>query len=101
LWPQEVAGQDPRNNPGWFSRFCPIQNVSSHYPLTLLIHGDQDRDVPYEQSLEMASALEQQQVKHQLIILKGKGHGFDGAKGAQEDAVISELFVQVEEFLVS
>ena len=99
LWPQEVAGQDPRENPGWFSRFCPMQNVTRSYPPTLLIHGDQDTDVPYERSVEMDSVLEQYQVDHKLLIFKGKGHGFDGGIDAKEDPVISGLFVQVEEFL--
>jgi acetyl esterase/lipase len=99
LWPQEVAGQNPHENPDWFSRFCPLQNVTSSYPPTLLIHGDQDTDVPYECSLDMASALEKHQVYHKLQTLKGRGHGFDGASGAQTDPFISRLFVRVEEFL--
>ncbi len=28
LWPQEVGGQDPQKNPGWFSGYCPIKNVT-------------------------------------------------------------------------
>jgi len=99
LWPQEVAGQDPQKNPDWFSRFCPMQNVTGSYPPTLFIHGDQDTDVPYERSLEMDAVLEQHQVDHKLLILKGRGHGFDGVTDAQEDPVVSSLFVQVEEFL--
>jgi acetyl esterase/lipase len=99
LWPQEVGGQDPQKNPAWFSQFCPIQNVTNRYPPTLLIHGDQDTDVPYERSLEMDAVLEQNQVDHKLLILKGKGHVFDYASDAQEDPVVARLFVQVEEFL--
>jgi acetyl esterase/lipase len=99
FWPQEVAGQDPCKNPGWFSRYCPIQNVTDSYAPCLLIHGDQDTDVPYEQSLEMDIALKQQLVDHQLLIVKGRGHGFDGSTNAQEDPVISRLMGQVVEFL--
>lgn len=99
LWPQEVSGHDLQKNPGWFSRYCPIQNVTGSYPPTLLIHGDQDTDVPYEQSLEMDAVLEQHQVDHKLLILKERGHGFDGATDAQQDPVVSRLFVQVEYFL--
>lgn len=99
LWPKKVAGQDPLKNPGWFSKFCPIQNVTDHYAPTLLIHGDQDTDVPWEQSLNMDAALEQHQVNHKLLILSGKGHGFDTAANAEADPAISNLFDQVVDFL--
>ncbi len=99
LWPLEVGGQDPQKNPGWFSGFCPVQNVTDHYPPTLLIHGDQDTDVPFERSLEMGAALQKHQVRHELRILKGRGHVFDDTEGAQADPEISSLFSRVVEFL--
>lgn len=99
LWPKEVAGQDPQLNPGWFSRYCPIQNVTDRYSPTLLVHGDQDTDVPYQQSVQMEAVLEQWHVTHQFLSLKGKGHGFDGAADAREDPAISAVFDQVVEFL--
>jgi acetyl esterase/lipase len=99
LWPQEVAGQDPQKNPAWFSQYCPIQNVTGSYAPTLLIHGDQDTDVPCEQSLEMAKVLEQHHVTHQTLILKGKGHAFDGAQDAQADPLVSRALENVVEFL--
>jgi len=99
LWPQEVGGQDPQINPDWFARFCPVQNVTGNYPPTLLIHGDEDTDVPYEKSLEMDAALEHCHVKHQLITLKGRGHVFDAALDAPKDPVLSRLLDQVVEFL--
>lgn len=99
LWPLEVAGQDPHDNPGWFSRFCPVQNVTAGYPPTMLIHGDQDTDVPYEQSVEMNAALEKHQVEHNFLLLKEKGHAFDEAKEAHADPVVSACFDQVVEFL--
>jgi acetyl esterase/lipase len=100
LWPQEVAGQDPRQNPGWFSQYCPIQNVTGKYAPALLIHGDQDMDVPYEQSVEMAAALARRDVDHQFLTLKDRGHGFDGAADAPQDPLIIGLFGQVVDFLI-
>jgi acetyl esterase/lipase len=77
LWPKEVTGYDPHTEPQAFERFCPIHNVTPDYPPTLLLHGDQDTDVPFEQSSQMAAALKQHQIPHQLITMKGFGHGFD------------------------
>ena len=49
------------------------------YPPTLLLHGDNDTDVPFEQSTLMAKELARQGVQHEFIAMPGRGHGFDGA----------------------
>ena len=54
LWPKEVAGRDPATEDRWFSRYCPVRNVTREYPPTMLVHGTADTDVPYEQSKLMA-----------------------------------------------
>jgi dipeptidyl aminopeptidase/acylaminoacyl peptidase len=99
LWPEEVAGHDPDKDAKVFDPFCPIRNVTKQYPPTLLLHGDQDTDVPYEQSVLMAKMLERQQVEHQLITMTNRGHGFDGGRKAAEDPVIAESFERVLAFL--
>jgi acetyl esterase/lipase len=96
LWPLMVAGENPHKNPGWFSRYCPIQHVTESYPPTLLIHGDQDMDVPHEQSVGMEAILTQQHVPHQFLSLPGRGHGFDDA---EDDAVVNWVFEEVVRFL--
>ncbi|HET9178924.1 MAG TPA: alpha/beta hydrolase [Terriglobia bacterium] len=53
LWPKEVAGYDPHKDPQAFHPYCPVRNISGKFPPTLLIHGDKDTDVPFEQSEEM------------------------------------------------
>ena len=97
LWPLEVGGHDPLREADWFTRFCPVQNVTPEYPPTLLLHGDQDTDVPVQQSILMSKALERQDVQHELHILPDQPHGFDG-KGL-DDPVVARVFGQVIEFL--
>jgi acetyl esterase/lipase len=99
LWPREVAGHDPDKESKAFDPFCPVRNVTKEYPPTLLLHGDKDTDVPYEQSVLMAKALERHQVEHQLVTLANRGHGFDGGRKAAEDPVIAETFDRVVAFL--
>jgi acetyl esterase/lipase len=77
LWPKEVTGHDPDREPKVFDPWCPIRNVTKEYPPTLLLHGDQDTDVPYEQSVLMARKLEESHVDHNLISMANRGHGFD------------------------
>ena len=96
LWPREVVGHDPDKEPRVFDPLCPLRNVSRSYPPTLLLHGDSDTDVPFEQSVLMARELERHGVQHELITLAGKGHGFDRN---MSDPVIAAAFDRVLAFL--
>jgi acetyl esterase/lipase len=87
LWPREVSGHDPRAEPQWFERYCPIRNVTSQYPPTLLIHGTADTDVPYSLSKDMAAKLTAEGVEHELITVAGAGHGLHGAKPEEIDKI--------------
>lgn len=77
LWPKEVSGLGPEKEPAFFDQYCPVQNVGASYPPTMLLHGDCDTDVPYQQSVLMAEALSRNSVEHELITMEGQGHGFD------------------------
>jgi acetyl esterase/lipase len=94
LWPNVVGGHDPTENPEAFVPYCPIQNIGADYPPTLLLHGDQDTDVPYEQSVMMSEALSKRGIENELITMRGRGHGFDGDATVLEvtlDAVLAFL----------
>jgi dipeptidyl aminopeptidase/acylaminoacyl peptidase len=43
----------------------------------MLLHGDKDNDVPYEQSVMMAKELARNNVENELVTIPGGGHGFD------------------------
>jgi acetyl esterase/lipase len=77
LWPREVAALDPDREPEKLGRFCPVRHVTREYPPTLLLHGDKDTDVPFEESVRMAAVLKKHQVPHQLIAMKNYDHLFD------------------------
>lgn len=59
----------------------PVTHVSGDDAPFLLIHGDADRTVPFEQSELMEAALEKSGVEVKLIRIAGGGHGrnFEGA----------------------
>ncbi len=99
LWPKEVAGHDPDTEQRTFDAFCPIRNIDRNYSPTMLLHGDQDTDVPYEQSVAMAEALQRSRVQHEFITVEGGGHGFDGAHGGLKDPDIATRFDKVLDFL--
>jgi acetyl esterase/lipase len=77
LWPKEVVGHDPDTEPRAFDPFCPVRNVTQDYPPTMLLHGDKDTDVPFDQSVQMAKELERHGVENEFIRIPNGGHGFD------------------------
>jgi acetyl esterase/lipase len=70
----------------------PVTYVNAKSPPMLLIVGNDDRLVPYDQSLEMAETLKAANVQHQLIVLTGEDHSFMGKTSDQtRDANIRAL----------
>ncbi len=53
----------------------PLTYVRRGLPPILMIHGDKDTYVPYEQSVRLHQALDRAGVKNQLLTISGKGHG--------------------------
>ena len=86
IWPSAVTGWDPREEPEKFHPYMPLLNVSEDYPPTLLIHGTEDTDVPYEQSVLMAEEFEEKGVEHRLVTVEGGEHGLAGADRDDIDA---------------
>ena len=78
LWPKEVGGRDPEEDPSFFRPYRPHLNISREYPPTLCLHGDQDTDVPYQQSVLMAEELTSAGIENELVLIEGGGHGFEG-----------------------
>jgi acetyl esterase/lipase len=95
LWPKEVSGHDPDSEPKAFDRFCPLRNVTAQYPPTLLIHGTNDTDVPYEQSVLMDRELARHGVAHELISVPGAGHGLGGVDATR----VAEIHKRTIDFL--
>ena len=80
LWTQEVTGFDAATERTKLDPYCPVRNITSKYPHTLLVHGTVDTDVPYELSFEMAKELARHKVPHGLIPVANAGHGLAGGE---------------------
>jgi len=98
-WPQEVVGHDPDAERRAFYPFCPVCNVTPHYPPTLLVHGDKDTDVPYEQSAMMAAELARAGVEHEFITIRGGGHCSLGRDEAEVAATYPRLIAFLDRHL--
>ena len=78
LWTREVTGFDPETERKKIDPYCPVRNVTADYPPTMLIHGTEDTDVPYSLSADMAKEFVRNKVVHELVTVRGAGHGLAG-----------------------
>ena len=92
LWPKEVSGWDPHTQAEKFDPYMPVKNVTPQYPPTLLIHGTEDTDVPYEQSVMMAEQFRKFRVDHELIAIVGGEHGLGGGDTDKIDEAYDKTF---------
>jgi len=90
IWPKEVAGHDPDAEDRWFNSYCPIRNITREYPPTMLVHGTEDTDVPYQQSTSMAERLGKTGVEQQLVSVPGGGHGINNINSGEQDRIYRE-----------
>lgn len=95
LWTQEVTGFEPVKDRAKLDPYCPVRNVTADYPPTLLIHGTEDTDVPYELSANMAKAFTRHKVPHELVTVKGAGHGLAGG----DRKLVAEANAKALEFI--
>jgi len=66
----------------------PITHVTSDDPPFLLIHGDRDELVPYEQSQLMYERLQEMNVPAQLVIVKNARHSFTALEGTTTPSLV-------------
>jgi acetyl esterase/lipase len=95
VWPQEVGGWNPDSDAGRFHPYLPVKNVDKAFPPTLLIHGTEDTDVPFTESLKMVDQLRQHGIAHQILAVDGAEHGLDGV----DDSVVADVMGQASAFL--
>ena len=65
------------------AKASPITYVSKAAPPFLIMHGDQDRTVPFNQSELLYGALKKAGVDATFIPMKGAGHGFGGPQAIE------------------
>jgi acetyl esterase/lipase len=82
---RDFLGTAGARDPSVLASASPIHHVSPDDPPVLLLHGNEDRWVPLEQSRAMEAALAQAGVVHRLIVVPGARHGFEAWVGEHQD----------------
>jgi dipeptidyl aminopeptidase/acylaminoacyl peptidase len=77
----------------------PITYVTADDPPFLLIHGDRDPVVPYEQSQLMYDRLVQRNVPAQLVTVQNGDHSLSGSAGSATPTLV-EVNQIILDFLV-
>jgi acetyl esterase/lipase len=70
-----LLGDLPTNAPAIAQLASPVFHVDKNDPPLLLLHGDQDAQMPVNQALELASAYQKAGAPVQLEIVNGAAHG--------------------------
>jgi acetyl esterase/lipase len=73
-----------RDMAGRYEAASPLSHVSADDPPMLLIHGEDDRIVPPDQSRRLAAALAAAGVPGRLVEVAGARHGFDFRAGSRD-----------------
>jgi acetyl esterase/lipase len=94
VWVQEITGNNSSNDE--LRKLGPIYHVTEEYPPTLFLHGTNDTDVPYEQSVFMRAVLIKYGVYGRLITIPNGEHVFEKDL---HDPVVQDALNQVIEFL--
>jgi dipeptidyl aminopeptidase/acylaminoacyl peptidase len=75
LWfPLWEFGGTPWGNPENYSKWSPNHFAQDFHTPTLVIQGEQDFRVPYNQGLELFTALQMQKVPSKLLVFPDEGH---------------------------
>ncbi|WP_433944939.1 alpha/beta hydrolase fold domain-containing protein [Paenibacillus sp. SN-8-1] len=96
IWIQEVTKMDPHLDKDKIKRYNPIDNITKEFPPALFLHGNQDTDVPYEQSVIMHEKLKSEGIYSKLITIEGADHVFDQNFN---DGEVQSAFTELINFL--
>src|SRR5262245_34633778 len=70
--------------------YSPVTHVTAGDPPTILIHGDEDKAVPVQQSRRLIERLNDVNVPARLVVRGGVGHAYPGWEG--DAALIADWF---------
>ena len=83
-WPSRYLGGAIVDRPEQVAASNPITYVSADDPAFLLVHGDQDLIVPFNQSELLYAALQEAGVEAELYVVEGGDHARGGEFGTPE-----------------
>ncbi|GEN83748.1 esterase [Sporosarcina luteola] len=96
VWIEELTGLIPVLEKEELSKYSPLFNIHPDFPPTLLLHGTEDEDVPYERAVLLAENLKENGIPSKLITIPEGKHQFDND---WETPIVQDAFKEVLSFL--
>jgi acetyl esterase/lipase len=72
---RQLLGGLPQEVPALAQLASPVMHVDARDPPAMLLHGDQDRQMPVNQLLELEAAYRRTGLRVDTMVLNGEGHG--------------------------
>jgi dipeptidyl aminopeptidase/acylaminoacyl peptidase len=80
---RKSLGGEPRDVPDVYSQVSPINQISRIKCPVLILHGEDDEDVPVAQAYKLAQALKKAGKEYQLRVFKNERHGLRSPESRQ------------------
>lgn len=90
-----LLGGQPKDHPDLARLASPVFHVDKDDPPLLLVHGDQDAQMPVNQSLELEGAYRKAGAKVQLEIVHGAGHGGKEFFDQQRITIVKQFLAHI------
>jgi dipeptidyl aminopeptidase/acylaminoacyl peptidase len=76
----QYLGDDPADDPEVYAKTSPMNYIKRAKTPTLIQHGEFDKRVPIPNAYELRQGLEDRNVKVEMVVYKGYGHGITKPK---------------------
>ena len=82
----------PEENPEGYQRSSPLTNAGEIKARLLILHNIEDDNVHFQNSVQMANALEREGKQFQMLVYPQKSHGVGGALRKQMEQAMLDFF---------
>lgn len=86
-----LLGALPEEVPELATQASPVSHVGAGDPPAILLHGDQDRQMPVNQTLEFEGAYRKAGLPVETVIVNGAGHGGDAFYAGEPGSRVIEF----------
>lgn len=84
----------PQDSPELYRKASPVYYATADDPPVLTIHGTRDTLVPAEQAELLDQAMKAVGAPHELLLLEGQGHGFQGEAAQRAEEAIWQFLAK-------
>jgi len=92
LWAEIACGKSIKSIPSYYKLYSPIFKINKYFPPTVIIHGEQDFDVPFSEAQNLFAKLNELNIENLLIKIQKEGHLFFDTNDIEIEKSIQDSF---------